>query len=253
MTALFYELTGLAMGFILREFLYVPKDVNGSVPAPPPRRRLSLTPSLFLALQFRYGILIMTALSNWGNLPTAIVQSVAANAPFDPTTDPTLGVGFVSVFICVYQTSFFTGVYKVCSCSGEIKGRERSGHNVGTLWSLRRVSLTLNFSLFAFAFLRWSLGITSTPHQKDQGRRSRRSGNDGSCGSTGSVDVEGDGRDGIESRRESRERTIRWRCPSCKRGEGRRTHSIPGRTSSRGRSASDSSSNKTSRSPSWTV
>jgi len=33
------------------------------------------------------------ALSNWGNLPTAIVQSVAAAAPFDPATDPALGTG----------------------------------------------------------------------------------------------------------------------------------------------------------------
>lgn len=35
----------------------------------------------------------MGALSNWGNLPTAVVQSVAAAEPFDPSTDPALGVG----------------------------------------------------------------------------------------------------------------------------------------------------------------
>lgn len=35
----------------------------------------------------------MGALSNWGLLPTAIVQSVAASSPFNPATDPALGTG----------------------------------------------------------------------------------------------------------------------------------------------------------------
>ncbi len=41
------------------------------------------------------------ACSNWGNLPTAVVQTVAQNAPFNKATDPTLGVAYVSVFILV--------------------------------------------------------------------------------------------------------------------------------------------------------
>ncbi|OBZ70358.1 Protein ECM3 [Grifola frondosa] len=38
-------------------------------------------------------------MSNWGNLPNAVVMSVTQQAPFDPTTDPALGVSFVSIFI----------------------------------------------------------------------------------------------------------------------------------------------------------
>ena len=36
---------------------------------------------------FQWGILICGTMSNWGNLPTAIVQSVSQKAPFEPATD----------------------------------------------------------------------------------------------------------------------------------------------------------------------
>jgi hypothetical protein len=79
--------------------------------------------------------------------PQAIVQSLAAEAPFNPSTDPALGVGasvspfliqspsaisessstysllkrfflfsgYVAVFILVYNVTFFTGLYRVCA------------------------------------------------------------------------------------------------------------------------------------------
>lgn len=64
------------MGFIIREFFYVPAD-------------------------FQWGIIIACTFSNWGNLPTAVVQTIATEKPFDPTTDPTLGVAYVAVFILI--------------------------------------------------------------------------------------------------------------------------------------------------------
>ncbi|CED85262.1 Auxin efflux carrier [Phaffia rhodozyma] len=90
MSAVLYELIGLVFSLIIREIFWVPRN-------------------------FQWGILMAGTLSNWGNLPTAIVQSVATNAPFDPDTDPTLGVAYISVFMIVYNLSFFSGAYKVCA------------------------------------------------------------------------------------------------------------------------------------------
>ncbi|KAL7411983.1 auxin efflux carrier [Mrakia frigida] len=113
LTAFFYQITGLLMGLIVREIFWVPKE-------------------------FHWGILIMSSLSNWGNLPTAIVQSVAAGEPFDSATDPTLGVGFVAVFILCYNLSFFTGVYKICAW--DFLDLEPEGPREGFLakWTRRR-------------------------------------------------------------------------------------------------------------------
>ncbi|GJJ11276.1 hypothetical protein Clacol_005508 [Clathrus columnatus] len=49
----------------------------------------------------------MCATSNWGNLPTAVVLSVTQVAPFNPATDPDLGVSFVSIFIVAYFLGFW--------------------------------------------------------------------------------------------------------------------------------------------------
>lgn len=38
----------------------------------------------------------MGIISNWGNLPTAIIQTVGKDAPFNGTTDVELGVAYVS-------------------------------------------------------------------------------------------------------------------------------------------------------------
>lgn len=43
--------------------------------------------------------------SNWGNLPTAVVQTIATQDPFDPKRDPTLGVAYVSVFMLIVSPS----------------------------------------------------------------------------------------------------------------------------------------------------
>lgn len=64
------------LGLIIREVFRVPAD-------------------------FRHGVVIACAFSNWGNLPVAVVQTVAKNEPFDAATDPMLGVAYVSVFILI--------------------------------------------------------------------------------------------------------------------------------------------------------
>lgn len=77
-----YEVIPLCIGFIIREVCYVPRN-------------------------FWQGIIVACAISNWGNLPSAIVYAVTGQEPFDPATDPQLGISFVSIFILVCNVSFW--------------------------------------------------------------------------------------------------------------------------------------------------
>ncbi|TFK79524.1 hypothetical protein K466DRAFT_606080 [Polyporus arcularius HHB13444] len=77
-----YMLMGFVMGIIIREVCYVPRN-------------------------FWQGVVIMTGMSNWGNLPNAIVMSVTKLPPFDPATDPALGVSYVSIFTVCYHVVFW--------------------------------------------------------------------------------------------------------------------------------------------------
>ncbi|KAI0638609.1 auxin efflux carrier [Trametes polyzona] len=80
--AFFYEAFGFLAGLIIREFCYVPRN-------------------------FWQGILVLTGMSNWGNLPNAVVISVTQQAPFNPATDEALGVSYVSIFIVCYHITFW--------------------------------------------------------------------------------------------------------------------------------------------------
>ncbi|EIW56528.1 uncharacterized protein TRAVEDRAFT_49354 [Trametes versicolor FP-101664 SS1] len=77
-----YMLSGFIMGIIIREVCYVPRN-------------------------FWQGIVIMTGMSNWGNLPNAIVLSVMQQPPFNPLIDPALGVSYVSIFTVCYHVCFW--------------------------------------------------------------------------------------------------------------------------------------------------
>ncbi|OCF33836.1 membrane protein [Kwoniella heveanensis BCC8398] len=91
MCAVIYQLLGLLFALITREFFYVPAD-------------------------FQYGILVLGILFNWGNLPTAIVQTLAKSEPFDPATDEELGVAYIAVFVLVTTISTWPlGLHKVCA------------------------------------------------------------------------------------------------------------------------------------------
>ncbi|KAI0371498.1 auxin efflux carrier [Pilatotrama ljubarskyi] len=80
--AFFYEAFGFFAGLVIREICYVPRN-------------------------FWQGILVLTGMSNWGNLPNAVVISVTQQAPFNPATDEALGVSFVSIFIVAYHITFW--------------------------------------------------------------------------------------------------------------------------------------------------
>ncbi|KAI0920832.1 hypothetical protein AcW2_005986 [Taiwanofungus camphoratus] len=82
LTAFSYQAIGFAFGLIIREVFYVPRN-------------------------FWQGIVILTGMSNWGNLPNAVVMSITEQPPFNPNTDPALGVSFVSIFIVSYHLVFW--------------------------------------------------------------------------------------------------------------------------------------------------
>ncbi|GHJ84613.1 hypothetical protein NliqN6_1015 [Naganishia liquefaciens] len=91
LNAIVYQFIGLALGWLIRECLYVPAD-------------------------FQWGILAATTWSNWGNLPIAVITTVATQSPFDKNVDPTLGTAYVAVFTLVYNITFFgMGGCKICA------------------------------------------------------------------------------------------------------------------------------------------
>ncbi|KAF9819451.1 hypothetical protein IEO21_02059 [Rhodonia placenta] len=76
LTAFTYQIMGFSFGLIIREFFYVPRN-------------------------FWQGIVVLCA--------NAIVSSIMQEAPFNPDTDPALGVSYVSIFIVSYHLVFWVG------------------------------------------------------------------------------------------------------------------------------------------------
>ncbi|KAK1221290.1 Protein M3 [Marasmius sp. AFHP31] len=80
--AVIYLILGFLGGVALRELFYVPRN-------------------------FWQGIVVLATMSNWGNLPNAIVLTVTQQEPFDPSKDPGLGVSYVSIFIFAFNLAFW--------------------------------------------------------------------------------------------------------------------------------------------------
>lgn len=88
--AILFVVIGTSLFAILREIFYVPGD-------------------------FQWGFLMLGAMSNWGNLPIAVVQSVGTEAPFDPSKDQALGIAYIAVFILIMNAMFYgVGTYRIC-------------------------------------------------------------------------------------------------------------------------------------------
>ncbi|GAA6003888.1 hypothetical protein JCM10207_006453 [Rhodosporidiobolus poonsookiae] len=56
---------------------------------------------------FRWGLLAAATWSNWGDLPTSVVQTICASAPFQGTADANLAIAYVSIFILVFYVTLF--------------------------------------------------------------------------------------------------------------------------------------------------
>ncbi|KAF5368909.1 hypothetical protein D9758_003080 [Tetrapyrgos nigripes] len=82
LVALIYEGLGVVFAFLVKQFFWVPH-------------------------RFRYGILVAGGWGNVGDIPTSVVMSLTASAPFNPKTDQNLAVAYISVFILVYMLTLF--------------------------------------------------------------------------------------------------------------------------------------------------
>ncbi|KAF8183930.1 auxin efflux carrier transmembrane protein [Pholiota molesta] len=80
--ALLYEGIGMVMAFIIKQFFWVPH-------------------------RFRYGILVAGGWGNVGDIPTAVIMSVAGAAPFRGVEDQNLAVAYISAFILVFMVTLF--------------------------------------------------------------------------------------------------------------------------------------------------
>ncbi|KAJ3479393.1 hypothetical protein NLI96_g9093 [Meripilus lineatus] len=78
--AFIYEGIGIIIAWFIKQFFWIPH-------------------------RFRYGILVAGGWGNYADIPTSVVMSITASAPFSGAQDQTLAVAYISAFILVF---FFT-------------------------------------------------------------------------------------------------------------------------------------------------
>ncbi|EKM77471.1 hypothetical protein AGABI1DRAFT_108004 [Agaricus bisporus var. burnettii JB137-S8] len=82
LVAVLYEILGGLIAWIVKQFFWVPHRI-------------------------RYGILVAGAFNNVGDIATAVILSLAGNAPFQGTHDQNLAVAYISVFMLVFSITLF--------------------------------------------------------------------------------------------------------------------------------------------------
>ncbi|KAF9231740.1 auxin efflux carrier [Melanogaster broomeanus] len=79
---LLYEAIGITISWIIKQVFWVPH-------------------------RFRYGIMVAGGWGNVGDIPTSVVMSIMASAPFNGTEDENLAVAYISAFILVFMITLF--------------------------------------------------------------------------------------------------------------------------------------------------
>ncbi|KAI6112237.1 hypothetical protein EDD16DRAFT_1603667 [Pisolithus croceorrhizus] len=88
LVALSYEAIGIALSWLIKQIFWVPH-------------------------RFRYGIIIAGGWANVGDIPTSVVMTLMASAPFNGTQDENLAVAYLAVFLLVFCVTLFTfGIVK---------------------------------------------------------------------------------------------------------------------------------------------
>ncbi|TFK26063.1 auxin efflux carrier, partial [Coprinopsis marcescibilis] len=82
LVASLYEIIGILSAWTIKQFFWVPH-------------------------RFRNGILVAGGWGNVGDIPTSVIMSVTASAPFNPARDQDLSVAYISIFILVFTVSLF--------------------------------------------------------------------------------------------------------------------------------------------------
>ncbi|KAF9218916.1 hypothetical protein BS17DRAFT_477470 [Gyrodon lividus] len=80
--ALLYEAIGITISWIIKQLFWVPH-------------------------RFRHGILVAGGWGNVGDIPTSVLMSITASAPFNGIEDQNLAVAYISVFMLVFIITLF--------------------------------------------------------------------------------------------------------------------------------------------------
>ncbi|KAI6032583.1 auxin efflux carrier [Pisolithus orientalis] len=83
LVALTYETIGITLSWLIKQIFWVPH-------------------------RFRYGILIAGGWANVGDIPTSVVMTLMASAPFNGTQDENLAVAYLAAFLLVFCVTLFT-------------------------------------------------------------------------------------------------------------------------------------------------
>ncbi|KAG9311198.1 auxin efflux carrier [Chiua virens] len=81
--ALLYEAIGIAMSWTIKQIFWVPH-------------------------RFRYGILVAGGWANVGDIPTSVIMSLTAAAPFHGESDQNLAIAYISVFNLIFCLTLFS-------------------------------------------------------------------------------------------------------------------------------------------------
>ncbi|TFK33761.1 auxin efflux carrier [Crucibulum laeve] len=82
LVAVLYEAIGIGIAWLVGQLFWVPH-------------------------RFRYGILVAGGWGNVGDIPTSVIMSITAAAPFNGTSDQNLAVAYISAFILVFMVTLF--------------------------------------------------------------------------------------------------------------------------------------------------
>ncbi|KAA1476306.1 auxin efflux carrier [Dentipellis sp. KUC8613] len=82
LVAFIYEALGIVMAWLISQFFWVPH-------------------------RFRYGILVAGGWGNVGDIPTSVIMSITASAPFNGAEDQNLAVAYIAAFILVFFITLF--------------------------------------------------------------------------------------------------------------------------------------------------
>ncbi|EPQ61346.1 hypothetical protein GLOTRDRAFT_69722 [Gloeophyllum trabeum ATCC 11539] len=82
LVAFLYEVIGVVIAWVTKQFFWVPH-------------------------RFRYGIIVAGGWGNYGDIPTSVIMSITATAPFNGTSDQNLAVAYCSAFIFVFLITLF--------------------------------------------------------------------------------------------------------------------------------------------------
>ncbi|KAI0074810.1 auxin efflux carrier transmembrane protein [Panus rudis PR-1116 ss-1] len=126
--SLLYQVLGLIIAWITKQVFWVPH-------------------------RFRYGILVAGGWGNYGDIPTSVVMSMTASAPFDASRDQTVAIAYVSVFLLVFFLTLFPlGGHRLIA--KDYVGPDVEDEEVKDLAKIRRIAIIQSWRNIPLLFRR---------------------------------------------------------------------------------------------------